>query len=246
MVNTIDLAKLRNSEFLQFGDVFSKFVDSNDPVALNIAPQHLAFKLKLDETSGLFKLERSSPLTEELVLSDERRDKAINGITGVTESYCNHFVPATSLAARLLLASLNLYGIGIARLNTQAESKTINAIVKDWETKPELTAAVNMLGITDWVAELKTANQLFDQKYYERTEEYGAANPDTLKIKREETMTAYYELRKFIDANFVLHPGEAYEKLINGLNALIEQYNTIINTRPVEPETEPEKAPAVS
>ena len=54
-------------------------------------------------------------------------------------------------------------------------------------------------------------------------------------------MIAYYELRKFIDANFVLHPSEAYQKLINGLNALIEQYNTILNTRPVETEPEPEK-----
>jgi len=241
MINSIDLAKLRNSEFLQFGTVFSNFVASNDPVALNIEPQHLAFKLKLDETTGLFKLERSSPLTEELVLSDERRDKAINGITGVIESYCNHFVPATAQDAKLLLTNLNLYGIGIARLNTQAESKTIDAIVKDWETKPALSAAIEKLGLTEWASELKTANQLFDQKYYERTVEYGASNPDTLKTKREETMIAYYELRKFIDANFVLHPSEAYQKLINGLNALIEQYNTILNTRPVETEPEPEK-----
>jgi len=238
MINAIDLAKLRNSEFLQFGTVFSNFVVANDPVALNIEPQHLAFKLKLDEATGLFKLERSSPITEELGLSDERRDKAINGITGVIEGYCNHFVPATSQAARLLLTNLNLYGTGIARLNTQAESTTINAIVKDWETKPELTDALVKLGLTEWAAELKTANQLFDQKYFERTEEYAAANPDTLKSKREETMSAYYELRKFIDANFILHPSATYEKLINELNALIDQYITLINSRPAEPETE--------
>ena len=239
MINSIDLAKLRNAEFLQFGTVFSDFVISNDPVVLNVEPQHLAFKLKLDETLGLFKLEKSSPITQELVLLDERRDKAVNGITGVIECYCNHFDAATIQAANLLSGNLNLYGIGIARLNTQAETSTIKAIVNDWETKPELTAAIAKLGLTAWVAELKAANQLFEQKYFKRTEEYGAANPDTLKVKREETIVAYYELRKFIDANSVIHPSAAYTKLINGLNALIEQYNAIINTRPAEPEPEP-------
>jgi Family of unknown function (DUF6261) len=80
---------------------------------------------------------------------------------------------------------------------------------------------------------------LFKQKYLERTQEYGAANPDTLKAKREEAVVAYYELRKFIDANSVLHPGAAYEKLINELNALIDQYIALLNTRPAEPKTAP-------
>lgn len=246
MINAIDLAKLRNAEFLQFGATFSGLVAANNPVALNVEPQHLAFKLKLDETSGLFKLERVSPITQELVLLDERRDKAINGITASIESFCSHFDAATSQAANLLFANLNLYGVGIARLNTQAETSTINAIVKDWGTKPELTAAINKLGINEWAGELYTSNQLFEQKYLERTQEYGAANPDTLKTKREEMMVAYYELRKFIDAYAVIQPGAAYDKLINELNALIDQYNTLLNSRASEPEVEPDTEPVTT
>ncbi|NEW81484.1 MAG: hypothetical protein GZ094_03855 [Mariniphaga sp.] len=245
MINAIDLRTLRNVEFLRFGADFYGLVNANDPVVLNIEPQHVAFKIKLDETSQLFKLEQSSPLTQELVLDDERRDKAINGISGMIESYCYHFDSATVKAANLLLASLNLYGKGVAKMNLPSESGTIDAIVKDWETKPELTAAITLLGLTAWVAELKAANQLFEQKYLERTEEYGAANPDTLKSKREETVLAYYELRKFIDANSVLNPSAAYEKLINALNALIDQYITLLNTRAAEPETETEKATVI-
>ena len=241
MIDSIDLAKLRNSEFLQFGTTFSGLVIANNPVALNVEPQHLAFKLKLDETSGLFKLERVSPITEELVLLDERRDKADNGLTTVIEGYCSHFDAATAQAANLLTTNLNLYGTGVARLNTQAETSTIKGIVNDWETKPELTGAIAKLGLTAWVTELKAANLLYEQKYLERTQEYGAANPDTLKSKREETMSAYYELRKFLDANFVLHHSVAYEKLINELNALIAQYITLLNSRPAESETDQEK-----
>ena len=236
MINTIDLAKLRNAEFLQFGTFLSEFVVASDPVALNIAPQHTAFKAKLDETAGLFKVEKSSPFTQELILFDVRRDKAISGIAGVIDSYGNHFDTPTLQATSLLADNLNIYGTGIARLNTQEETSTIKAIVHDWETKPELTAAIAKLFLTSWVAELKAANLLYEQKFFERTQEYGAANPETLKQKREETMAAYYVLRDFINANLILHPSAAFTALENGINALIEQYNTLIATHANDPE----------
>ena len=133
MVTTIDLSKLRNSEFQQFGALLAGLVPANDPVVLNIATQHSAFKVKLDETAGLFQLERAS----------------------------------------------------------------------------------------------------------QTTQEYGAANPDTLKSKRKETMVAFYELRKFVDANSVLHPSETTEKLIRELNAQIDQYNWLIKLRPADAGPQP-------
>ncbi len=243
MITSIDLAKLRNAEFLQFGATFTGLVMANNPEVLNVAAQQTALKSKLAEMADLFKLERVSPITQELVQLDDRRDKAINGLTAVINGYCNHFNAEISMAANMLTVNLNLYGVGVARLNTQAETSTITGIISDWETKSGFTAAISKLGLIDWLAELKTANQLFEQKYIQRTQEYGAANPDKLKAKREEAMVAYYELRKFIDANSVVNPSAACEKLINELNALIDQYNMMITSRPVTPVPEP--APAV-
>jgi hypothetical protein len=242
MITAIDLVKLRNAEFLQFVATYSDIVAVNDPAALNVSAPHAAFKLKTDEMSELFKRERSSIFTQALVLLDERRDNAITGFAALVNGNCYHIDVETKQAARLLNESLNLYGVGIARLNLQAETSTISGIVHDWENQPELSAAITRLGLSDWVAELKTANQLFDQKYLERTREYGAANPNTLKSKREETVVAYYELRKYIDANSVVNSAPAYEKLIGELNALINQYNELLNTRSAEPT--PEQAPA--
>lgn len=235
MITAIDLRNLRNAEFLQFGATFSALVFANNPAVLNIVAQHTAFKSKLDEMSGLFVLQKVNPITEELILLDERRDRAMNGLTDIIKAYSVHFDAATSRAANLLAVNLNLYGVGVARMNTQAETSTINGIVHDWETKPELTTAIATLGLTGWVAELKAANQLYEEKYILRTQEYGAANPDTLKAKRDETMVAYYELRKFIEANSVVNPSAVYEKLIGELNALIDQYNELLNTRSAEP-----------
>jgi hypothetical protein len=49
-------------------------------------------------------------------------------------------------------------------------------------------------------------------------------------------------LRKFIDANAVLNPSAAIEKMINELNALIGQYNELLGNRSSAPVTEPEPA----
>jgi hypothetical protein len=242
MLNAIDLRTLRNGEFVQFGADFHGLINANNPVALNIEPQLLIFKSSLDETTRLFKLERTSPVTQELVLLDERRDKAIIGLAGAIDSYCYHFDAATANAASVLADNLKLYGTGIAKLNFPTESASITAIINDWETKPKLAAAVTKLGLAAWVAELKAANQLFGQKYLERTQEFGAANPDTLKAKREETLAAYYELRKFIDAYAVINPSAAYDKLIKELNALIDQYNGLLSSRLAETAMEPATA----
>jgi len=242
MITVIDLAKLRNAEFLQFGATISELIDANHPTELNLTVPQTTFKQKLTETSALFQLERTNPFTQELVLLDDRRDKAMNGLVDCINGYCNHFDPETARVANLLKVNLNLYGVGVSRMNTQAETSTIYGIINDWESKPELSAALVKLGFTSWMAELKTANQLFEQKYIQRTQAYGAANPDTLKSKREETLAAYYELRKHIEANAVVNPSTAYEKLISELNALIQQYNELINARAAEPAAEP--APA--
>jgi tRNA A37 threonylcarbamoyladenosine modification protein TsaB len=242
MLTALNLPNLRNAEFLEFGTLFSGLVVANNPVVLNVAAQNSAFKSKLDEMAGLFKLEKVSPATQELVLLDERRDRAMNGLVALINGYCYHYDAATLQAANLLTENLNLYGVGIARLNTQAETSVLNGILNDWEGQPRLATAIATLGLSNWAAELKTANQLFEQKYLQRTQEYGAANPVTLRKKREETYITYYELRKFIEANSVINPSAAIEKLISELNALIDQYNELLGNRSAAPAPEPEPA----
>ena len=234
MISAIDLAKLRNAEFLQFNTNFAALVLNNDPGDLNVNTQYLALKGKIAEIEPLFKQERASAITQELVMLDELRDKAINGLTSVINGFCYHFDGAFNQAANLLATNLQLFGTGMAKQNFQAETATINAMISDWESKPALTAALTELGLAAWVAHLKEVNQVFDQKFLERTQEYGAASPDTLRLKREETMVIYYELRKYLDANSVLNDTPLYRKTINELNALIDQYNTLLSSRAKE------------
>ena len=244
MINAIELAKLRHGEFLQFVTNFSELVENNNPSELNVLKQHNDFKVAISIFEPLFKKERVNAITQQLILLDERRDKAFTGVNAVINGYLYHFDAAIAHAAKLLADSLQIFGSGIVRQNYTAESATIRKIVTNWESKPALIEALVLLGLINWKDELKLANQTFDLKYLERIDDIGNEASDRLKEKRVETMVVYYELKKHLDANAVLHNTPAYEKTISKLNVLIEMNNNLLNGRLKDPDVKP--APAVN
>jgi len=189
--------------------------------------------MKITELEALYKKALASEKTQELLLLDDRRDAAITGINYFLLSQTYHFETEKQQNAQLLLDNMNMYGASIARLNYQAETATLNNLIRDWENKPELATAISIFNISEWVTELKTANEEFNTKYLSRTQEYGDASPETIKLTREEVNTAYYALRDRIDALHLLVETQSspYTTVINQLNALTDQYNVLLLNR---------------
>ncbi|MDP9955912.1 hypothetical protein J2X97_001549 [Epilithonimonas hungarica] len=235
MINSIDLPHLRNANYLQFQKDFLAIISRNDPKDLQVESKYDELTTKVQELESLFKKVLANPISQELLVLDERRDAAINGIYYAVLGYSYHYEANIKQAADALLANIKLYGSGIARLNYQAETATINSLMNDWENKPELSQAIDTLGLKAWKEELGSINTEFGTRYLDRTQDYGNATPETLKIKREETNTVYYALRDRINALHLLveTPPSPYNTVINQLNALIEQYNLLIIT-PIE------------
>lgn len=246
MIDAIKLRDLRNGEYIQFMKDTCTIVTVNDPATLNVVAQHAGLLAEVSSLEGIFKTATANPITRELLVLDEQRDNAFNGLQFVLKGFEYHFEPEVKNAASLLTTSLKIYGSGVAVQNLQGQTATINSIVGDLQNKPELTAAIASLNLTDWVTHLKSVNDNFAGKYILRTQEYGNANPENLKSRREVVNQSYYELRKFIDAYGVINSGVgAYAKVTNELNALIGQYNKLVTNRqsnsstpsdPAEPE----------
>ncbi len=236
MIQSIDLPKLRNAEYLQFQKDIVAIVERNNPTTLKVTTKLNDLKTKTTELDILFKKILASENTQILVDLDARRDNAINGISYIALGYTYHFDATFKIAGQKITDNLAIYGGGIARLNYQAETATITNIITDWETKPDLIAALTKLNLTAWKNELKLANTEFSTKYLDRTQEYGNATPENLKTKREETNTVYYALRDRINASHILveTPTSPYQAVINQLNAVLEQYNTLLKNRATE------------
>lgn len=232
-MNSIEITKLRNAEYLQYMKDYAAIINLNNPSQLDIDTKFSFFSTKITDLEALYKKSLASEKTQELLLLDERRDNAYNGIYYFLLGYSYHFDENLKRNANLLLSNTNLYGTGIARQNYQSETATLNNIIRDWENQPELANAVGLFNLTSWITELKTANDDFNAKYISRTQEYGDANPDTLKTKRDELNTAYYALRDRIDALHLLveTSPSPYATVINQLNALTDQYNRLMMKR---------------
>lgn len=232
MINGINLKALRNSEYLRFMKDLVTIIGENNPATLGVQAPYALFSTQVSSLDTLFKLSDASELTEELFKLDTRRDNAIVGIRAVVDGHRYHFDDNYAAAARLLFANLNLYGDEISKMNYQAESTTIEGIVNDWENKQELTDAMTLLGLKDWKNELKATNELFIQKYLERTNQYGDATEETLGAERVETNQFYYDLRDHLWAQFIINKTPERTTAINRINAFIDQYNVLLSRKP--------------
>jgi hypothetical protein len=94
-----------------------------------------------------------------------------------------------------------------------------------------LTEGLELLHLLPWKVELAASNGAFMALYTSRTQELGTKSLDTLKIKRTEATAAYELLIKVLEARAILDGNGMYTKIINEINALIEQYKTLLNGR---------------
>jgi hypothetical protein len=231
MFLAIHYPKLRNNEFIEFIELLCKIINSNDPEVLKIKAQYDDITALLATLSVLFKPDLASAITQELEEIDARRDTAITGLEMQIKSFTYSIEPAKREASNLLSQSLATYGSGISRMNYQAESSTIRSIIQKWEADAELTAALTTLGLIAWVAELKAANNLFEERYLDRLKD-DANNPEEKTFElRKEIILSYRTLLAHLQAHATISTDNSYDTVVQQINQLIEQYNKLVAAR---------------
>ena len=244
MINSITLQNLRNAEFLRFLKNTLSIYEVNQPSALQVQEQYEAVQQFVAQLEPLFKMDQGSPMTDELIALDARRDNCITGLSMYVQSLSYHFNEDTRKNANLLADNLAIYGAGIARQNYQAETEVINSIVGDWTNKPELAAASMALQLKSWITEMANANNEFDSKYVARARETGSAPTEKMKSMRLQAINAYYQLRDFTNSYFTINKGAApYATVTNELNGLISEYNALLAGRSSNDTNSPAPAP---
>ena len=231
MFLAIHYPKLRNNEFIQFIKLLVEILNSNDPEVLKVKAQCDDLTALLAILSALFKPDLGSAITKKLQEIDERRDTAITGIEMQIKSFTYCFDADKREAANLLNSSLVTYGSGLSRMNYQAETSTIASIIQKWESDANLTAALTRLDLIAWVAELKAANNLFEERYIDRIKEDAEAPEQRTIELRKQIIQSYRTLLAHLQAHATLSTDNSYDPVINQTNQLIEQYNRLVDVR---------------
>jgi Family of unknown function (DUF6261) len=232
MIKGIALQTLRNAEFLQFLKLVLSIFSANDPAVLQVLEQFNALEAAKSNVELLFNKDQASAHTDEVAALDAKRDDLINGIIALVQGNTYHFDAAIKKQALALQTNIASYGSGIARENYLSETAILDKLINDWETKPELAAAIVALQLSEWKTQLASANAAFNAKYLERTKELGAASPEKLKEKRQEAANAYLELRDMLVSYANINKKKPpFGNAVNELNALIDQYNSLLASR---------------
>ena len=147
MIDSIDLSKLRNGEYSQFILDIIKLVNQNNAVALVVAIQLGALLGVSEGIESLFKTPSGSAITAELENFDMQRDNAIKGISSIVRGHLYSEDPVIKKHATVLDTHLALFGKDIANDSYQSETSSIRNITADWNTKPELSAAIAALNL---------------------------------------------------------------------------------------------------
>jgi len=233
-VKSIELAKLRNAEFIQFIRQTAELVAENDVTALKVENQYTSLVENVVNLEAIHKKSLANKLTADIESIDKKRDEALVAIGLIAEGNMYVLNEEKQLAATLLTASIHTYGNTIreiTRLNYNAKTATVISLLNEWALNEELSAAVTTLGLAEEVSVLAGLNNSFDTTYKARTKEYAEATSENVSEVRASVLPSYYALRDTLDAYEVVAPTEAGQTVIKQINALIEQYNKLLSLR---------------
>jgi hypothetical protein len=229
MINYLNFQKLRNAVFLQFIDLLIELLTDNDPAELKLSTQVAIFENLMDRAGVQFKKPRSSKLTASLNALDLKRDQLLVGISQISNGYLKHWDANYSTSAKNLTEDIKRYGAEIYNLNVQEKSTIVEKMTAYWTTDSNLTQALELLHLDEWAFELEHTNNEYVTKYILRTKNESAKSPDTFKKVRKEMMVSYKALSKLLIAYETIDTTGKYVLTIAQINALIDQYNTLIN-----------------
>jgi len=227
---TANLGHYRNGEFLQFMKNVIAIYGKYDTTALLLQDRLELLTTTTAALDDVFMSTTAHELTPELQLLDQRRDRALMGIKLLLESLTYKEDENIVKSAQLLTANYLSHGDRIDKLSYQQETAVIDAMLHDWNTANNLTAAVTTLKITDWVLELQQLNATFNNQYIIRAQT--SVQPSQIEEKRLVIRNAYQELTlDTISYSRIATNKAEYISIIEGLNGLINDYNNAVSLR---------------
>lgn len=230
MIKDLAFSRLANGELYQFLKLVVDKVKEADTVASKLKTANDPLEAILPRLLAALNKEQANEETKELTALDKKRDNAIIGFNLVIDGYKYHEDNAKKEAAFLLGLYIDAQGKAISRQNYSIETTSLTKITTAFKTEAKYVAAVALLNVGDWVANLETANNQFENKFKSRnTSQSETKDLPPFGEVRKEAVPLYNELTALIEGRFKTakadkQPTDPYHKLINELNTLVDTY----------------------
>lgn len=225
MITAPKLPNYRNASLISFLSNVVAICNKFDTEALKIKNEVAKIATDVQSLELLFALAKKNGNTETLESLDARRDAATLSIQGIAECYVKHFDKSYQDAAKAILAIFSKYGKRIDRMVYREQTSATQSLINDFETDTLVSTAINKLHLTEWVQELKTANEEFNRVYLLRNKELSEQPDQNIKDIKMPAIENYRRLVDVLKAFNTINPNEDYEKILKELNELVLKYN---------------------
>ena len=220
-IKKVNLYKLRMHEHFQFETDFKGLVEQYTPDVLKIEAlfNNLYLPLYDDEDVVIMKIKKSA-YTETRQLVDKARDNSYRGIAQIVRTNKKHFDETISTTAKQLDAVIKTFG-EIPKMPLQEKTSAIDNLMEEFEGN--YADHVNILGINDWVEQLKTNNDTYSQLVKDTVEEEAGKTQLQLKRVRAEIDEAYRKIIARLEALILIEGESRYTGFVQRLNIILEK-----------------------
>lgn len=226
----VSFNRFRNAEHFQFMTDLRNQIVAATPATLNLEEVFPRFEAAYNALDSALRVDAGSVKTEQLVAADFRRDNTWSALNTAVKAMLLSPVQEQVDAAKAVERVFDLYG-NVRKLSYNEETALVANLVADLE-KPENAAHCATMGITPWVAALKTQNSDFQTLLNERNKEYANKESGDVKAARVVIDPVYYEIVTRLNALVTLGmASDEAKELIKELNQKIKYYESTIDSR---------------
>lgn len=233
-----NLNNARNAEHYQFHSDVLSIVTEEVAAAQKIESLRSDYVVLFEKENAAFIQNRAYESTKDVEAKDRVRDDLFLYIKQTVDSnlYCP--VATKKAAAEKLAYVMKPYRSANSKAFAENTAQVTN-LVADFQSEAN-AGYVELLGLTEAVAQLKTANNEFNAVYMGRSgEKLVRASTENMKSIRPKVDTAFRSLSSAINAlyqvNSLITRSDATETelggLIDGVNALIVQLHQTLSLR---------------
>ena len=179
------------------------------------------------EDEGIKKILKSI-LTAKIKTADKARDDIWRGMIHINSAALLHFNPEMQEAGKHLKILFKTYGNIATKPLSEQTSATYNILQ---ELQGEYAEHVEIMGITEWVAELKTCNDALEKLMNERYGKTSGKSNVVVKEARIALDKSYHGIIERLAALALLEGEAIYAPFMRELNTITDRYALILNQR---------------
>ena len=225
-IKSLDMPHMRNEAHQKFHFNTEELILEFNPNRLGIAALFGKYQAAIVREDDVFKKIVKSEFTEKIADADRARDDTYGSLTTIVNALQKHCNAEVKDGAKRVKIVFDTFGKKVVKKSYDEQTSAIYNILQ--ELNGNYAADVELLRLTEMVAELERANNALDALMKTRLAEAAERNPDTMEAARRETDEAYTAIRKRINALVEVEGPENYAAFITKLNLLIDEYKLLI------------------